>query len=51
MKNEDGLELAIKNFYIALNNLFKGNPVAMKNTWSHEDDVSHMESDGLYLIG
>lgn len=51
MTNEDELKTSISKFYHALNSLFEGETRAMKNAWSHKDDIVYMGPDGLYLIG
>jgi ketosteroid isomerase-like protein len=51
MTREADVAAAVLDFYKALNVLFTGNAVPMKNAWSHADDSSYMGPDGLYLLG
>ena len=51
MTNEQAVKAATDNFYTALNILFTGDGEPMKEAWAHEDDVTYMGPDGLYLIG
>jgi len=50
-KEAKAVSAAIDHFYSALNTLFTGNGQAMKDAWSHADDVTYMGPDGLYLTG
>lgn len=51
MNNEYAIVASTDNFYSALNTLFTGNSQPMKDAWSHDDDVTYMGPDGLYLVG
>ena len=51
MTNEQAITAITSDFYAALNILFTGDALPMKNVWSHADDISYMGPDGLYLIG
>jgi ketosteroid isomerase-like protein len=42
---------ATGRFYSALNILFTGNALPMKELWSHADDVTYMGPGGGYQIG
>ena len=48
---EKSLSAAFDNFYVALNLLFKGEGQAMKDAWSHTEDITYMGPAGNYLIG
>lgn len=51
MTNEQAVAAATDGFYAALNILFTGDSQAMKDVWAHDEDVTYMGPDGLYLIG
>ena len=42
---------AADNFYDALNAMFTGKGDAMKDAWSHADDITYMGPSGEYLVG
>ena len=42
---------AIQNFYDSLNLMFTGDGEAMKEAWSHSEDITYMGPSGVYLIG
>ncbi len=46
-----GVELAVSQFYLALDHMFKGDIKLMKKVWSHADDVVYMGPDGKMLVG
>jgi ketosteroid isomerase-like protein len=48
---KQAIELAVDQFYKALNILFTGDSRPMQEVWSHADDVVYMGPDALYLIG
>jgi ketosteroid isomerase-like protein len=51
MNDKQAINKVTDKFYAALNILFTGNGQPMKDAWSHDDDVTYMGPDGLYLIG
>lgn len=51
MTNEQAVADATANFYTALNTLFTGDVQPMSDAWSHDEDISYMGPDDLYLIG
>ncbi len=48
---KEAVNKALGQFYMALNQLFKGDVEPMKKVWSHAEDVTYMPPDGTYLIG
>lgn len=42
---------AVKQFYSALNAMFKGDLEPMKEAWSHKDDVTYMGPGGGFRVG
>lgn len=48
---EQAVLAAFNNFYTALNLMFKGEGEAMKDAWSHAEDITYMGPAGNYLIG
>ncbi len=48
---EKSVSAAFDNFYVALNLMFKGEGQAMKDAWSHADDITYMGPAGNYLVG
>lgn len=50
-KDVTGANAANKQFYTALNAMFKGEIEPMKNVWSHAKDVTYMGPDGSYDRG
>ena len=44
-------EEAVSQFYVALNEMFKGNVEPIKEVWSHTDDVAYMGPTGGIKIG
>ena len=49
--NEMAVRQAADAFYGALNALFKGDVAAMKDVWSHHDDVVYMGPGGSIKVG
>lgn len=50
-KNQVELELAVKEFYKALNAIFVGDVSPMENLWSHSDDTTYLSPEGGILKG
>ena len=44
--DEKEVKQAVSQFYVALNEMFKGNVEPMKDVWSHADDVTYMGPTG-----
>ena len=42
---------AVAQFYVSLNQMFTGDLTAMKDSWSHAEDVVFMGPDGKFLVG
>lgn len=42
---------AVAHFYVALNEMFLGNPEAFKNLWSHSANVTYLGADGGFHVG
>ena len=51
MTAEQAVAAATDNFYAALNTMFTGDGQAMKDAWSHADDITYMGPGGNYLKG
>ncbi len=45
-QEDKAVNKAITNFYVALNEMFKGNIEPMKEAWSHADDVTYLPPTG-----
>jgi ketosteroid isomerase-like protein len=45
------VEEAVTQFYIALNDVFKGNLEPMTKVWSHRDDIVYMGPTGSMQVG
>lgn len=50
-QDEESVRAATKQFYSALNTMFTGDLILMKEVWSHQEDVTYMGPDGSYQIG
>jgi ketosteroid isomerase-like protein len=48
---EQDIEQAVGEFYTALNALFTGDVGAMKEVWSHANDVTYMGPSGGFQVG
>jgi len=49
--DEKAVKQAVSQFYVALNEMFKGNIEPMKEVWSHAGDVTYMGPTGGIKIG
>jgi len=49
--DEKEVKQAISQFYVALNEMFKGNVEPMKEVWSHSHDVTYMGPGGGIKVG
>ena len=49
--NKEAVNKALGQFYMALNQIFRGDVEPMKKVWSHSPDVTYMPPDGEYLVG
>jgi len=49
--DEKAVKQAVSQFYVALNEMFKGKIEPMKEVWSHTDDVTYMGPTGCIKIG
>ena len=49
--DEKAVKKAVDGFYSALNTLFTGDAGAMKEVWSHADDVTYMGPTGKFDVG
>jgi len=49
--DEKAVKQAVSQFYIALNEMFKGNIETMKEVWSHSGDVTYMGPGGGIKVG
>ena len=49
--DEKAVKQAVSQFYVALNEMFKGKIEPMKEVWSHADDVTYMGPTGGIKIG
>ena len=49
--DEKAVKQAVSQFYVALNEMFKGKIEPMKEVWSHTDDVTYMGPAGDIKIG
>jgi len=49
--DEKAVKQVVSQFYVALNEMFKGNIEPMKEVWSHADDVTYMSPTGGIKIG
>ena len=49
--DEKAVKQAVSQFYVALNEMFKGKIEPMKEVWSHADDVTYMGPTGCIKIG
>jgi len=49
--DEKAVKQAVSQFYVALNEMFKGNIEPMKEVWSHAGDVTYMGPAGGIKIG
>jgi len=49
--DEKAVKQAVSQFYVALNEMFKGNVEPIKEVWSHTDDVTYMGPAGGIKIG
>jgi len=45
------IQSSVNEFYVALNQLFSGEMIAMDKVWSHGKDITYMGPDGAYIIG
>jgi len=50
-QDEETVKQAVSQFYVALNEMFKGNIEPMKEVWSHADDVTYMGPPSGMKIG
>jgi ketosteroid isomerase-like protein len=50
-QDEKVVKEAVSQFYVALNEMFKGNIEPMKKVWSHAGDVTYMGPAGGIKIG
>ena len=49
--DENAVTQAVSQFYVALNEMFKGNVEPIKEVWSHAGDVTYMGPTGGIKIG
>ena len=49
--DQEAVKQAVSQFYVALNEMFKGNVEPMKEVWSHAGDVTYMGPTGGIKIG
>jgi len=49
--DEKAVKQAVSQFYVALNEMFKGNIKPMKEVWSHAVDVTYMGPEGGIKVG
>jgi ketosteroid isomerase-like protein len=49
--DEKAVKQAVSQFYVALNEMFKGNIKPMKEVWSHAVDVTYMGPGGGIKVG
>jgi len=49
--DEKAVKQAVSQFYVALNEMFKGNVKPIKEVWSHTDDVTYMGPGGGIKVG
>jgi len=49
--DEKAVKQVVSQFYVALNEMFKGNIEPMKEVWSHADDVIYMDPGGGIKVG
>lgn len=48
---EKAVRKSAEQFYVALNSMFTGDLAAMKEVWSHAEDVTYMGPGGEFRIG
>ena len=49
-QSDQMVQEAFAQFYIALNQMFTGDLTAMKDVWSHADDVTYIGPDGTVQV-
>lgn len=49
--DREAVEKSISQFYVALDDMFKGDVDRMRQVWSHADDVTYMGPGGGMLVG
>lgn len=49
--NKEAVNKALGQFYMALNQMFRGDVEPMKKVWSHSPGVTYLPPDGEYLVG
>lgn len=50
-QNLTDVKRAVSQFYVALNEMFRGNPEPFKGLWSHVTDVTYLGANGGFQVG